>query len=71
MLHTASEKQVEQAFDALAAKDLPNLFVPKRDQFYKVDAIPILGTGKLDLRALRKMADAAATERVPAGATAE
>ncbi len=71
VLHTAGEKQVEQAFDALAAKDLPNLFVPKRDQFYKIDAIPILGTGKLDLRALRKMADAVATERVTAGAAAE
>jgi acyl-[acyl-carrier-protein]-phospholipid O-acyltransferase / long-chain-fatty-acid--[acyl-carrier-protein] ligase len=70
VLHTADEKQVEHAFDALAAKDLPNLFVPKRDQFYKVDAIPILGTGKLDLRALRKMAEEAAEERVIAGAGA-
>ncbi len=57
VLHTADEKQVDQAFEALAAKDLPNLFVPRRDQFYRVDAIPILGTGKLDLRALRKMAE--------------
>ena len=71
VLHTADEDQVEHAFDALRAKDLPNLFLPKRDQFYKVDAIPILGTGKLDLRALRKMADAVATERATAGAAAE
>jgi acyl-[acyl-carrier-protein]-phospholipid O-acyltransferase / long-chain-fatty-acid--[acyl-carrier-protein] ligase len=70
-LHTADEKQVEQAFAALAAKELPNLFVPKRDQFYKVDAIPILGTGKLDLRAVRKMAEAAAAGRVEVGALAE
>jgi acyl-[acyl-carrier-protein]-phospholipid O-acyltransferase / long-chain-fatty-acid--[acyl-carrier-protein] ligase len=70
VFHTASENQVERAFETLGAKDLPNLFVPKRDQFYKVDAIPILGTGKLDLRALRKMAEAAATEKVTAGAAA-
>ncbi len=70
VLHTAGENQVEQAFEALGAKDLPNLFIPKRDQFYKVDAIPILGSGKLDLRALRKMAEAAATEKVTAGAAA-
>jgi acyl-[acyl-carrier-protein]-phospholipid O-acyltransferase/long-chain-fatty-acid--[acyl-carrier-protein] ligase len=71
VLHTADEKQVEQAFEALAAKELPNLFVPKRDQFYKVDAIPILGTGKLDLRAVRKMAEAAAAGRVEGDALAE
>jgi acyl-[acyl-carrier-protein]-phospholipid O-acyltransferase/long-chain-fatty-acid--[acyl-carrier-protein] ligase len=71
VLHTADDHQVQQAFDALAAKELPNLYIPKRDQFYKVDAIPILGTGKLDLRALRKMAEAAVTEKVGAGAIAE
>jgi acyl-[acyl-carrier-protein]-phospholipid O-acyltransferase / long-chain-fatty-acid--[acyl-carrier-protein] ligase len=71
VLHTADDRQVQQAFDALAAKELPNLYIPKRDQFYKVDAIPILGTGKLDLRALRKMAEAAVTEKVGAGAIAE
>jgi acyl-[acyl-carrier-protein]-phospholipid O-acyltransferase/long-chain-fatty-acid--[acyl-carrier-protein] ligase len=69
-LHTAGANHVEQAFEALGAKDLPNLFMPKRDQFYKMDAIPILGTGKLDLRALRKMTEAAATEKVTAGAAA-
>ena len=53
------------------ARDLPNLFIPRRDQFFKVDAIPILGTGKLDLRALRKLAEAAVAEKVPAGAGAE
>jgi acyl-[acyl-carrier-protein]-phospholipid O-acyltransferase / long-chain-fatty-acid--[acyl-carrier-protein] ligase len=71
VLHTAGDHQVQQAFDALVAKDLPNLFLPKRDQFFKVDAIPILGTGKLDLRALRKMAEAAVTDKVGAGAIAE
>ena len=68
VLHTADEESVERAFEALDAKDLPNLFIPRRDQFYKVDAIPILGTGKLDLRALRRMAEAAVGEKVPAGA---
>ena len=51
VLHTADEAKSQHAFEALCAKDLPNLFLPKRDQFFKVDAIPILGTGKLDLRA--------------------
>lgn len=63
ILHTAAEAQVQHAFDALCAKDLPNLFLPRRDQFYKVDAIPILGTGKLDLRALRRMAEDVVKEK--------
>ena len=35
---------------------LPNLFLPSEDSFILVDAIPILGTGKLDLRGLQQMA---------------
>ena len=50
ILHTADDVQVQHAYEALCAKDLPNLFLPKRDQFFKIDAMPILGTGKLDLR---------------------
>jgi acyl-[acyl-carrier-protein]-phospholipid O-acyltransferase/long-chain-fatty-acid--[acyl-carrier-protein] ligase len=68
VLHTANDAQLAHAFDALSAKDFPNLFMPRRDQFYKVDAIPILGTGKLDLRALRRMAEAAAKDKEPATA---
>jgi acyl-[acyl-carrier-protein]-phospholipid O-acyltransferase / long-chain-fatty-acid--[acyl-carrier-protein] ligase len=68
VLHTVDDGQVQHAFDALCAKDLPNLFLPKRDQFYKVDSIPILGTGKLDLRALRKMAEEAVKDKEPARA---
>ena len=71
VLHTVDDEQVQHAFDALCAKDLPNLFLPRRDQFIKVDAIPILGTGKLDLRALRKMAEEAVAERVVTGAATE
>jgi acyl-[acyl-carrier-protein]-phospholipid O-acyltransferase / long-chain-fatty-acid--[acyl-carrier-protein] ligase len=68
VLHTADDAQVEHAFLALGAKDLPNLFLPRRDQFYRVEAIPILGTGKLDLRALRRLADEAVKEKQPATA---
>ncbi|MCU0857275.1 MAG: MFS transporter [Pontiellaceae bacterium] len=35
---------------------LPNLWIPRRDQFFAVSAFPILGTGKLDLCALRELA---------------
>ncbi len=33
-----------------------NLWKPKKDQFIQVPAIPILGTGKTDLRKVRELA---------------
>ncbi len=41
----------------LGKHGLPNLFIPRRDHFIQVDAIPVLGTGKLDLRAIRRVAE--------------
>ncbi len=40
----------------MAAADLPNLWKPGRDCYVAVDALPILGTGKLDLKAVRETA---------------
>jgi acyl-[acyl-carrier-protein]-phospholipid O-acyltransferase/long-chain-fatty-acid--[acyl-carrier-protein] ligase len=41
---------------------LPNLWIPKASQFYRVEEIPLLGSGKLDLRALREAAGCLARE---------
>jgi acyl-[acyl-carrier-protein]-phospholipid O-acyltransferase/long-chain-fatty-acid--[acyl-carrier-protein] ligase len=35
---------------------LPPIYVPGADSFVQVDAIPILGTGKLDLKGLQQLA---------------
>jgi acyl-[acyl-carrier-protein]-phospholipid O-acyltransferase/long-chain-fatty-acid--[acyl-carrier-protein] ligase len=40
----------------LSQTDLPKLWIPKREDFYLVEALPTLGTGKLDLRQIRTMA---------------
>jgi acyl-[acyl-carrier-protein]-phospholipid O-acyltransferase/long-chain-fatty-acid--[acyl-carrier-protein] ligase len=32
------------------------LFIPPRGNFVRVDALPVLGTGKMDLRALKRIA---------------
>ena len=52
--------QLDQPPDAIVRKlieaGLPGIFVPSPDSFIQVDAIPILGTGKLDLRGLQKLA---------------
>ena len=37
----------------LSETDLPKLWLPKRENLYPVDALPQLGTGKLDLRGVK------------------
>jgi acyl-[acyl-carrier-protein]-phospholipid O-acyltransferase/long-chain-fatty-acid--[acyl-carrier-protein] ligase len=32
--------------------DMPRLWIPQRENLYRVEALPQLGTGKLDLRGL-------------------
>jgi acyl-[acyl-carrier-protein]-phospholipid O-acyltransferase/long-chain-fatty-acid--[acyl-carrier-protein] ligase len=59
VLHTLDDVQVQRALESLGAAGLPNLYIPRRDHFIKVDAIPVLGTGKLDLRAVRRVAEEA------------
>lgn len=56
VLHTEISKTPAEITKALSDLGLPNLFIPSQDSFIKVDAIPILGTGKLDLRGLQQMA---------------
>ena len=67
VLHTKLNKSVEELRRSLSAAGLPNLFIPSADSFLEVDSIPILGTGKLDLRALKKLAqEKVAEEKVGA-----
>ncbi len=56
VLYTVLEKTPSEIVKGLSAMGLPNLFLPSEDSFFKVDAIPILGTGKLDLRGLQSLA---------------
>jgi acyl-[acyl-carrier-protein]-phospholipid O-acyltransferase/long-chain-fatty-acid--[acyl-carrier-protein] ligase len=58
VLHTLSESALAEVLEKLASTDLPNLWKPKKDQFIAVPAIPILGTGKTDLRKVRDLAAA-------------
>jgi acyl-[acyl-carrier-protein]-phospholipid O-acyltransferase/long-chain-fatty-acid--[acyl-carrier-protein] ligase len=55
-LYTSADVAPRQAFERLSANGLPALWIPKRENFYRVDAIPTLGTGKLDLRRARAIA---------------
>jgi len=56
VLHTLNESQIPGIVSKLAANGLPNLYIPPRPNFIKVDALPMLGTGKMDLRSLKRIA---------------
>ncbi|MDI6774988.1 MAG: acyl-[ACP]--phospholipid O-acyltransferase [Verrucomicrobiota bacterium] len=46
----------EKLFEIAKASDLPNLWKPKRENFVRIEVMPTLGSGKLDLRRMREMA---------------
>jgi acyl-[acyl-carrier-protein]-phospholipid O-acyltransferase/long-chain-fatty-acid--[acyl-carrier-protein] ligase len=56
VLHTLDEERLKGCLDRLDQAGLPNLWVPRPQSFFKVDAIPYLGTGKMDLRKIRELA---------------
>ena len=56
VLHTLDVERLKNCLERLDQTGLPNLWVPRPAAFFKVDAIPYLGTGKLDLRRIRELA---------------
>jgi acyl-[acyl-carrier-protein]-phospholipid O-acyltransferase/long-chain-fatty-acid--[acyl-carrier-protein] ligase len=60
VLHTLNPEQLAPVLAKLSSADLPSLWKPRKDQFFHVDALPILGTGKMDLRALKAQASSMA-----------
>ncbi|HUL71794.1 MAG TPA: acyl-[ACP]--phospholipid O-acyltransferase [Vicinamibacterales bacterium] len=60
--YTRADVQPDVLWDRLCQTELPRLWLPRRDCLLPIDAIPTLGTGKVDLRRLRDLA----VERVAA-----
>jgi hypothetical protein len=56
VLHRLREAELPGVLEKLSQSDLPNLWKPCPDQFFRVEAFPLLGSGKLDLRRLRELA---------------
>ena len=51
-----SDAEPAALVERLRTAGLPALWIPKRENFYRVESIPTLGTGKTDLRAVRQLA---------------
>jgi acyl-[acyl-carrier-protein]-phospholipid O-acyltransferase/long-chain-fatty-acid--[acyl-carrier-protein] ligase len=56
VLHKPMKLTVREVTDRLQAAGLPNLWIPGSDSFLEVESIPLLGTGKLDLRGIKDVA---------------
>jgi acyl-[acyl-carrier-protein]-phospholipid O-acyltransferase/long-chain-fatty-acid--[acyl-carrier-protein] ligase len=60
VLHKLAAEALRDCLEKLTTCDLPNLWKPKADAFVRVEAFPLLGTGKLDLRRVKEIAQASA-----------
>ncbi len=56
VIHTKLDQTPDQLCKALAEKGLPNIFIPSTNSFCEVEELPILGTGKLDLKGIQQIA---------------
>lgn len=56
VLYTELPMGPEAVRQALQKSGLPTLWIPGQDSFYQVDEIPVLGTGKLDIKTLKALA---------------
>jgi len=62
VLHTIDSAAIPELLEKLKQSGLPNLFIPRKDSFVEVDALPVLGTGKIDLKGVKSRAAEALSE---------
>lgn len=56
VLHKTMSRTVEEVVKELSRRGLPNIYIPGQDSFFQVDEIPMLGSGKLDLKGMQALA---------------
>jgi len=56
VLYTDPAITPEELWQRLSETDLPKLWLPKLENIHRVEELPMLGTGKLDLRGVRARA---------------
>ena len=56
VISTLSTEKLAPVVEKFAQCDLPALWKPRSGAFFHVDALPILGTGKIDLRGVKALA---------------
>jgi acyl-[acyl-carrier-protein]-phospholipid O-acyltransferase/long-chain-fatty-acid--[acyl-carrier-protein] ligase len=71
LLFTRTDIEPAELWRRLSETELPKLWVPKRENIYRVDSLPTLGTGKADLRGIRALAENLAACAAPLAAVSE
>jgi acyl-[acyl-carrier-protein]-phospholipid O-acyltransferase/long-chain-fatty-acid--[acyl-carrier-protein] ligase len=56
VVHVPVSLRPDEICRHLAAAGLPNLWIPSADSFMQVESIPVLGSGKIDLKAVNDLA---------------
>ncbi len=58
VVHLPMDKTPAEIAQSLTARGLPNLWIPAADSYLQVEELPLLGSGKLDLKLLASIAKA-------------
>src|SRR5580698_8952368 len=56
VLHTLSPEEVAPVIEKFSSSGLPNLWLPRPNQYFHIDELTHLGSGKLDLRRIHEVA---------------
>jgi acyl-[acyl-carrier-protein]-phospholipid O-acyltransferase/long-chain-fatty-acid--[acyl-carrier-protein] ligase len=64
--HTDPGLTASELWERLCRTELPRLWLPRREDLRFVESVPTLGTGKVDLRAIRQLALDGSAVRQPA-----
>ena len=56
VLYKSGSLEPENIVMALPGQNLPNLWIPHKENFFEVDEIPMLGSGKINLSAIKETA---------------
>lgn len=56
VVHTPLSMGTDDLWSRLKESGVPSIWLPSKSDFYGVDELPLLGTGKIDLRGVKKIA---------------
>ncbi len=56
VMHVLEEEQIETLKKRLNDSEFPNLWRPRPNAYYRIDEIPLLGTGKMDIKKAKQLA---------------
>jgi acyl-[acyl-carrier-protein]-phospholipid O-acyltransferase/long-chain-fatty-acid--[acyl-carrier-protein] ligase len=56
VLYLPQTAAADKLYDIISKSNLPNISKPKRDNYIKIESMPTLGSGKLDIVKLKKIA---------------